>query len=306
MELDVSLLRQFEAGLDPRHPEISEIKATIIGYGEISAIFKLGSDPSVAYKRMPLFKNQSDAETYEALYHEYCDLIHSTGIRLPETGTTIVNVPGRPVTLYIAQQMMPAERFCHQLIHTQDEAANIKMVQNIVNAMRNVWRFKQKQERVSEIALDSQLSNWVALPDDKNTLVFIDTSTPMIKLDGEHRIDANVLLDTMPGSLKWFIKKKTVREVLDRYYDPRLNMIDLIANLFKEQRPDLVPVFISAINEILPTGIDPITKKCVTKYYKEDKAIWALFLRLRKLDRWVKSTVLRKRYDYILPGPIKR
>lgn len=306
MKLDVDLLAEFEKGLDPKFPEKSSIKADIIGYGEISAIFRIRDDPSLAYKRMPLFRNSKDAKAYESLYREYCALTAEAGIRLPETGTAIVDLPERPVTLYIAQEMIPADRFCHRLIHSQDKTGNIDMVQTIVEAMRKIWCFKKENGGTLEIALDGQLSNWAMLDAAERSLVFIDTSTPMIRWNGHHRIDANVLLDTMPAALKWFIKEKTVRDVLDRYYDPRKNMIDLTANLIKEQRPELVPVFIDAINEVLPGDVEPLTHKCVQRYYKEDKAIWTLFLRLRRIDRWLKTVVLRKRYDYILPGKIKR
>ena len=56
MNIDVDLLQRFEAGIDPQHLERSDVPATLIGYGEISAIFRLGDAP-VAYKRMPLFSD---------------------------------------------------------------------------------------------------------------------------------------------------------------------------------------------------------------------------------------------------------
>jgi len=44
----------------------------------------------------------------------------------------------------------------------------------------------------------------------------------------------------------------------------------------------------------------------VEKYYREDKFIWTLFLALRRMDRWLTTTIFRKRYEFILPGKIKR
>ncbi len=38
--------------------------ATIIGYGEISAIFQIGDNFEVAFKRLPLFADRPSAEKY--------------------------------------------------------------------------------------------------------------------------------------------------------------------------------------------------------------------------------------------------
>ena len=50
MELDRDLLERFEAGLNPQQVEQSSVPAAIIGYGEISAIFRIAGDTTVAYK----------------------------------------------------------------------------------------------------------------------------------------------------------------------------------------------------------------------------------------------------------------
>jgi len=50
----------------------------------------------------------------------------------------------------------------------------------------------------------------------------------------------------------------------------------------------------------------PLTKTEVDKYYKEDKLIWMVFLGLRRLDRFFATRLLWKRYEFILPGKIKR
>ncbi len=68
---DKELLHRFEQGLDPQRIEKSAIPAQLIGYGEISSIFKIGDNNDTAYKRMPLFSDRSSAEKYERQYHEY-------------------------------------------------------------------------------------------------------------------------------------------------------------------------------------------------------------------------------------------
>lgn len=306
MKIDHTFIKEFESGLNPLKPEESKIRANIVGYGEISAIFQIIGQTDIAYKRMPLFSNRDQAERYEGLFQEYCELLDKAGVAVPDTQTSIVEIPDRPVILYIAQQMIPSERFGHKLIHTMDEEGSKRLMQIIIDTSRRLWEFCQSNKPELEIAVDGQISNWAHLDDDSDTVVYIDTSTPFIRKNGVHQLDPKILIKTVPGLLRWMLTDKTFKEVLDRYYDPRKNMIDLVGNLYKEQKTSLIGPFISLINSQLPPGTDPITLKAVNSYYREDKAIWALFLRLRKMDRWFTATIRRKRYEYILPGKVKR
>jgi uncharacterized protein DUF6206 len=306
MNLDHELLRKFEEGLDPIKPEDSKVKAAIVGYGEMSTIFRIEGDDSIAYKRMPLFESREQAELYDGLYLEYCDLLVEAGISLPKSETSIVVIPERPVVLYIAQEMLPPPRFAHRLIHSQDMNANKHLMELVLENSKKLWRFCALRDDGLEIAADGQLSNWVHPDDGTDTLIYIDTSTPFVKKSGVHQLDAEIVLKSTPGLLRRFIKDEVAREVMDRYYDPRKNMIDLVGNLIKEQKPELIMPFIEIINQHLPEESEPVTLKAVKSYYREDKAIWALFLRLRQIDRWITSKIKRKRYEYILPGKIKR
>ena len=40
--------------------------------------------------------------------------------------------------------------------------------------------------------------------------------------------------------------------------------------------------------------------------YKNDKMIWVIFQNARKLDRFLKSKLFKKKYDFYLPDKIKR
>jgi hypothetical protein len=98
---------------------------------------------------------------------------------------------------------------------------------------------------------------------------------------------------------------------MTRYYDARLVTIDIIANLYKEQRPELVEPMVDTANgyfagEGSQFGIAPLTVKEIESYYKEDSRIWIVFLALRRFDRWLHKHILHKPYIYILPGHIKR
>ena len=240
MDIDVDLINRFEAGIDPQHLERSGVPAELIGYGEISAIFRLGKAP-VAYKRMPLFSDRPEAEAYVDMYREYCDLLSRAGLTLPETDTVLVENPGRPVALYIAQKMLPAETIGNRLLHTLEPAGALDLVEQVVGEMKKVWAFNESVAPDLEIAIDGQISNWAVIEEDgKERIVYIDTSTPFIRKETAHQLDPELLLQAAPGFLRWLVRWLFVADVLNRYYDPRLVLTDLAGNLYKEQLPGLV------------------------------------------------------------------
>jgi len=307
MHLDRDLLKHFEAGLNPQDIRASAIPAELIGYGEISAIFQIGDDHTTAYKRMPLFSDRRTAEKYEALYHEYCRLLQRAGLHLPASETAVVQAAGRPVCLYIAQEKLPAAHFGHRLIHSCDRRRAAVIFEQVAGEVAKTWDFNAMHGPGLEIAVDGQVSNWVLeLKNKEDFLYYIDTSTPFIRRQGIHGLDPKLILKSAPAWMRWVLEKLFAAEVLNRYYDPRKNMIDLAANLIKEQSPQLVPVAVEVINRHLPEGVKPLTVKDAQSYYREDRFIWSLFLGVRRLDRWMVTRLLRRRYEFILPGKIKR
>ncbi|MGD9489589.1 MAG: DUF6206 family protein [Calditrichaceae bacterium] len=307
MEVDNRLIENFEKGLDPAAPEKSEIPAEIIGFGEISAIFRIDDNKETAYKRMPLFRNRKSAEKYTEQYHEYCQFLKETGMELPDDSTVVIDIPKRPVVIYIAQKQFASQNFAHKLIHSTDDKKTSLIFERIIKAINGVWTFNEANGGELELAIDGQLSNWVYIDSAEGEhLYYIDTSTPLYKIKGEEQLDPELLLQSAPSFLKWIIKLLFLSDVMNRYYDPRQVYVDLAANLYKEQRPDLIPLAVELINKNLFKGIEPLTMAEIKKYYKEDKLIWTLFLSFRRIDRWIKTRVLKRRYEFILPGNIKR
>ena len=154
------------------------------------------------------------------------------------------------------------------------------------------------------MALDGQLSNWILT--ENNEILYIDTSTPLFKLNNIEQLNPELILKTAPSFLRWILRLFFLKDVMGRYYDHRLVYLDLIANLYKEQRPDLIPTAIEIINNYINVNEKPFDIKEVEKYYKEDKLIWTLFLAFRRFDKWFTTKILRRRYEFILPGKIKR
>ncbi len=307
MVLGQELLEKFERGLDTRFLGSSKISATLIGYGEISAIFQIGDDRTTVYKRMPLFSDTEKAEQYAVMHRDYCDLLTGAGLTLPQSKTAVVTLPGRPVVLYIAQQKFPSRCVANKVIQTCDPQKAKWLIERIVNEMIKCWQYNKSSGPEFELALDGQISNWVLIENqDKPLLYFIDTSTPFIRRNGVEQLDPELLLQSAPAFLRWLLRLFFVDDVMKRYYDPRQVLIDLVANFYKEQLSDLVPMAVKTINDIIGPDILPLKIVDVEKYYREDKFIWTLFLALRRMDRWLTTKIFRKRYEFILPGKIHR
>ncbi|NOY38632.1 MAG: hypothetical protein GXO83_13785 [Chlorobi bacterium] len=303
ININESLLQTFEENLNPRNMEKSPVKAEVLGYGEISSIFSLDEQPGIAFKRMPLFRTTKDARGYARNYKTYCEHLGKAGLNIPEDKTVIIQLPGRPVVLYIAQEQLPAKGFGHNQIHAVPRENSLELIGRIAMQIVSVWKYNEKMKPGLELSLDGQLSNWV---EENGQLYFVDTSTPLFRLDGKEQLDPELLLQSAPGFLRWILRAFFLDDVMNRYYDLRQVYMDLAANLYKEQKPELIPGVLEIVNNNLSDDAATITEKEVEKYYREDKLIWSLFLAFRRFDRWMKTKILHKRYEFILPGKIKR
>jgi hypothetical protein len=303
--IDTTRLREFEERLKPW--KVSGRDAAdgvhVLGFGEISTVFAIGDDVRTAFKRMPLFSSVEQAGEYAKSYRRYTGFLLEAGLELPEDETAVVGAPGRPVVLYIAQRRLPPERFCHVLLHGLEAPACRTFFAAVAERISRVWDFNERRRPGVQLAIDGQLSNWVFLED--GHVFFVDTSTPMFRLDGVEQLDPELILASAPGFLVWILRLAFLDEVMSRYYDPRRVFLDLVANLFKEGREDLVDVALPVVNDRLPPEA-MITADEVRKYYSSDKVIWSVFLAFRKFDRWVKTRIGGRRYEFVLPGKIRR
>lgn len=301
MPIPKDFLQSFEQGLNPQFPERSKIPAKIVGFGEISSIFKIDPYNEWVLKRLPLFTNKEEANLYSNNYNTYTNYLKQASLDLPKDEIFIISY--KKVVLYLAQEALKKEDLCQNKIHTLSKEDAIEMLNSIFLNIKKVDDFNKKNKPKIELSIDGQVSNW-ALINDK--LLFFDTSTPLFKINGEEQLDPELLLNSTPKALRWIIRKFFLQEVMDRYYDIRLVFIDLIANLHKEKRQDLIDKTIINANKILPDNEEMITRKEVDKYYANDKFIWQLFLALRRMDRWLMTNIFNKQYEFILPGKIKR
>jgi hypothetical protein len=316
-----NLLQAFEEGLDPRQPERSLIPARVLGYGEISTVFAIQAEglQGLAFKRLPLFYNQEEVEAYQAAYDAYNRLLlEKVGLRLPAFGhASLTNKAGRPI-FYIVQRQLAADSIGNQALRLLPRDMITPLVRRVLQELRLVWDFNRRQARF-QIGLDGQISNWSIDGFDPSnpyvnhemTLTYLDTSTPLFRIEGKEQMDAELFLRSAPSFLVWILRLLFLQDVVDRYYDFRRVSMDLVANFYKEQRPELIPELVEVVNDFFATdaadlGLEPMTEKEVRAYYREDALIWTLYLWMRRVDRSLHTHFLRREYPYILPGKTQR
>jgi hypothetical protein len=223
---------------------------------------------------------------------------------------------GRPV-FYIVQEQVPAESVGHVALRCLSREDAERVFGAALQALQRVWEFNRRQATML-VGIDGQISNWsvwgveagCALPEGELSLLYMDTSTPLYRVDGVEKLDPELFLRSAPSFLRWVLRLFFLDDVINRYYDFRLVGIDLLGNLHKEGVADLIPALVAAANrffanQVPELAIEPITEKEVDDYYREDAFIWRLYLGMRRLDRWLHRAT-GKHYPYILPGRIER
>jgi hypothetical protein len=321
LAVDRELLKAFEEKLDPSKPEESPISAKVLGYGEISTIFEIihESQRDIAYKRMPLFDDMQQVERYKDTYYKYDELLREIDIEIPEYGATDVITDDGRIVLYLYQRKLPSDSVANKIIHSVTDDEVMILVSKVLRELNKVWAFNRDNKPEIEVAIDGQISNWaikefnpekLVIDEDVNLLYF-DTSTPLMRENGVEMLDAELFLKPTPPIMRWVLKKFYLQDILDRYYDFRKVVVDLIANFFKEGRSDLIPKLVELANEFfseeaVTPNIAPTNYEEIKKYYKEDSSIWSLYLNLRKIHRFIRTKMLRKYYEFVLPGKIER
>jgi len=324
LPIDIDLLERFERGLDPAHPERSAIPATVLGYGEISTVLAIG-DGDLACKRMPMFADEAEIAAYAAAFDAYRARLQEAGLRLaPSRLVPLQQRSGGRRVVYLVEQRLPAHAIGNAVVRQADPAAAQRLLRAVLGELAKVWRFNREQAGAAQpdgprwqLGIDGQISNWVVedmpaqggLPQ-RLDLRYFDVNTPLLRRDGVEQLDTELFLRSAPAFLRWVLRLFVLQDVVERYYDMRRVVIDLIANLYKEGRADLAPGWLETANrffaeELAGTGLQPIDLSEVLAYYRDDARIWRLYLGLRRFDRSLHRWTGRQ-YPYVLPGPISR
>ncbi|MFX1432019.1 MAG: DUF6206 family protein, partial [Promethearchaeota archaeon] len=316
MDVNIELLKELERTIDTVHPERGKVPIKVLGYGEITLVFEIVNDKhNYAYKRLPIFENSEQAKKHEHIFWEYNRFLNEE-IKIKTPPLEIVwfeNDEGK-IIFYTIQEKLPSESVGNKVIHQVGKHDTEILVLKALREMKKVWNFN-KENKIYDVGLDGQISNFAVLNynhnnpkvDENSQLIYIDTVPPFYRKNGVEAMEIELLTKSMPSFIRGLLKLIFLQDLIDRYYDWRLVIIDLVANFFKEQKPELIPSLIRLVNKFLEEeasnfNIEPLTFEEVEKYYKSDKFIWVLYQRMRMFDRFIKTKLLRKKYDYYLPG----
>jgi len=320
MNIDIELLKKLEKCINTESPEIGEVPIKVLGYGEISLVFELLEDPAnLAYKRIPIFDNEKQVKRHIWAYNEYNRLlIEEVGLNLPQYDIAWFKDDNDKIQFYCVQEKINPESVGNKVIHKISNQEIETLVLLAMREMQKVWTYS-KQHKTIDLGLDGQISNFALINYDINSprvdaeskLYYLDTSTPMFRINSKEAMEAVLFLKSAPSFLRWLLKALFLEETVGRYYDWRKVTIDLVANFFKEQKPELVPNLIRLVNKFFKEEapefeIEPISLEEVQKYYKSDANMWVIFQSVRRFDRYLKTKLLKKQYDFYLPGKIKR
>ena len=232
--------------------------------------------------------------------------------------TTIVDQKHHRTVVYLVQDKLAKESIGNQVIHHVSDGDIHRLVLAALREISKVFDFNQQHKDELEFGMDGQISNWAVVNFDPQRaqlgetidLQYIDTSTPLTRKEGIEQLDPELFLRSAPSFLVWILRWLFLKDVMTRYYDFRSATIDLVANFYKEQRSELIPRLVDAVNEFCRAQIqagefEPLTVGEIRAYYQQDAWIWRLYLAFRRIDRSL-HRLLGIYYPYILPGSIKR
>ncbi|MFX1307748.1 MAG: DUF6206 family protein [Promethearchaeota archaeon] len=306
--------------MDTGNPERGIVPIKILGYGEITLVFEIVNDNyKYAYKRLPIFETHEQAKKHEHVFREYNRILNEElNIKTPPLDIVWFENDEGKIIFYAIQEKILSESVGNKVIHKVSKKETEILVLNALREMKKVWAFN-RENQTYDVGLDGQISNFAVLNynpenpvvEQNPKLIYIDTVPPFYRINGIEAMEIELLTKSMPSFIRGLLKRIFLQDLIDRYYDWRLVIIDLVANFFKEQKPELIPSLIKVVNNFLKEeasefNIEPLNFEEIEKYYKSDKFVWVLYQRMRKFDRFIKTKLLRKKYDYYLPGMIER
>lgn len=271
-----------------------ESSLAVLGYGEISLVLGWpADDPRFACKRLPVFPDRARFESYGKTLADYLKALSLSRVKVVDTQLRPVPSSGRSVAGYVVQPVLPSTDLAPEVLGRADPGAGHPLVAEVVEtAARTVDQ---------KTGIDAQLSNWVW---DESGLVYLDVSTPMLwSDDGRSRLDLELLSQAFPWVLRGALRRFLAPRILDSYRDLRSVYLDLCGNLVKQRLEAWLPAFLEQVARHLEPAL---TAAQVHRYYRSDARLWAMMLRIRRLDRGWQRRIRRRPYPLLLPKEIER
>jgi hypothetical protein len=288
------------------------LRRRVLGWGEISTVAEIAglritgwrhprtrAPMPVVYKKMPPFLDRAAAEKFVRHYYEYNRVLRDeVGIAVPHFEARITEPePGR-VFIFVVQERVDPASVGHEILRDISPQAAGRLYTAILRQYEKLFHYNRAHAADGyQIGLDGQIPNWAvagyggdpeALTGDE-PLLYLDTNVPMIRVQGQDVVSTDMYFQALPGAARWLIKRLNIdQEVMDRYFQVRVIILDFLGNLMVRHRADLVPPLLAITNEALagpfaPGHFEPFTLKEVVKYYRSDVATWRFWRSLKLL-----------------------
>ncbi len=296
IEVDASALEALEVEVTRAIRTGDDSGLQIVGWGEISTVLRLETAAGVVVaKRLPLFEGHRELARYRENFERYLRELSARSVRVVPSGLQHVERADGKLAVYCLQPLLPADSLGPRLLAHCDEATADKFLQAVVRAVGATVG--------PRLGLDAQASNWAMSAEGE--LRYLDVTTPLLRDEqGREQLDTAVFLASLPWAMRAAVRRFLLGSIVDKYYEPRGVLLDLGANLIKEQQLPWLPVFLRHANARLPA--QPLDVAALRSYYRSDAAMWELLQRLRRADRWWQRQVRRRSYPFLLPGRIAR
>jgi Family of unknown function (DUF6206) len=259
-----------------------------LGYGEISIVLGWPADaPAVAVKRLPPFSDQAAFDAYASVVSSYVDRLRSAGVAvLPTEVRSVVRPDGRVAGFHV-QPMVPPGAIATDVLRGTVPAADHPVVTGVADAV--------SRATADGVGVDAQLANWAVLDGVPHQL---DLTTPFLtRPDGRLAFDTGPFLASLPAPLRPIVDRE-MQSLVRRWLSARGSLLDLVANLYKEGLDPWVAPVLGVVNRRVGP---PITAAEALRIHHQDRRLWPLLLRLQKSERWWRTTVRRRGYEFLLP-----
>jgi hypothetical protein len=287
-------LAELEAAVERALASGDESGLEVLGYGEISCVLAWRDEAfSVAAKRLPLFDDRDRLAAYTAAFNAYLLELERAGVPVAPSRLDTTPAAGGRTAVWCLQPLLPPESLAPVRLAAADDGEARRLLGAVADCIRAA--------ATPLLGIDGQLSNWAVAGDG---VLYFDVTTPLMRDDtGREVLDLELFLASLPWALRGFVRRHYLRAILDKYYEPRGNLLDLLGNLIKEGLAARLGLALAVVNERVEPAIEEAE---VRRYYREDAQMWALLQRLRRLDRWWQRRVRGRSYPFLLPGPVAR
>ena len=297
---DRELLTSFERAFDPARPERLPAGSRLVGFGEISMVFRVPGVDGRVVKRVAGLKRDETAE-YREVVESYVSRLREHGVNVAEVETIEVEPESGRRIVYLVQEAHDPDRFANRRAAGATDEQLETLLLTVLGHVEAVL--------ATGAGLDAQLSNWVlARPDSFDELTYLDLTTPMLRERGRERLDLAFVLRSLPLPIRLGMRAaRADRAMMSRYYDRRTVAMDIVSNLIKEGLSRRLPFAIRVVNEWLRgIGERALTLQEVRADYRNDARMWAFLHWIRRPDRWVRKRLLGRTYDWGIAPRIDR